>query len=183
MGVGRGGRGERVTVQGPGKKQQPDGMSHGGTAVRDSPSAAAARLTAPLSVRLGRSDRGGHADPHAAVPPRRVRAAAAAPARRVRDADAGRDHGVPPAAVQVCALRPCGPARGRQTTPATTSTSSKRQLLGAANAQTAHPATSSTAPAHQPLGSATAETTPAGARAAAADRTQRPDATCEGTNG
>ena len=58
-----------------------------------------------------------------------------------------------------------------------------RQLLGAADAQTAHPAASSTAPAHQLLGSANAETTPAGAPAAAADRTQRPDATCEGTNG
>ena len=33
------------------------------------------------------------------------------------------------------------------------------------------------------LGSANAETTPAGAAAAAADRTQRPDATCEGKNG
>ena len=55
-----------------------------------------------------------------------------------------------------------------------------RQLLGAAGAQTAHPATSSTAPAHQPLGSVKAETTPAGAPAAAADRTQRPDATCGG---
>ena len=54
---------------------------------------------------------------------------------------------------------------------------------GAANAQTAHPATSSTAPAHQRRGSANAETTPAGAPAAAADRTQRPDATCEGKNG
>ena len=58
-----------------------------------------------------------------------------------------------------------------------------RQLLGAADAQTAHAATSSTAPAHQPLGSANAETTPAGAPAAAAIRPQRPDATCEGTNG
>ena len=58
-----------------------------------------------------------------------------------------------------------------------------RQPLGAADAQTAHPATSSTAPAHQPLGSANAETTPAGAPAAAADRKQRPDATCEGKNG
>ena len=58
-----------------------------------------------------------------------------------------------------------------------------RQLLGATDAQTAHPATSSTAPAHQPLGSANAETTPAGAPAAATDRTQRPDATCEGRNG
>ena len=58
-----------------------------------------------------------------------------------------------------------------------------RQILGAADAQTAHPATFSTAPAHQRLGSANAETTPAGAPAAAADRTQRPDATCEGKNG
>ena len=58
-----------------------------------------------------------------------------------------------------------------------------RQLLGATDAQTAHPATFSTAPAHQRLGSANAETTPAGAPAAAADRTQRPDATCEGQNG
>ena len=41
----------------------------------------------------------------------------------------------------------------------------------------------STAPAHQLLGSANAETTPAGAPAAAADRPQRPDATCEGRNG
>ena len=50
--------------------------------------------------------------------------------------------------------------------------------------QTAHPAASTTAPAHQPLGSANAETTPAGAPAAAADdRKQRPDATCEGKNG
>ena len=58
-----------------------------------------------------------------------------------------------------------------------------RQLLGAADAQTAHPATFSTAPAHQLLGSANAETTPARAPAAAAVRTQRPDATCEGKNG
>ena len=57
-----------------------------------------------------------------------------------------------------------------------------RQLLGAADAQTA-PATFSTAPAHQRRGTANAETTPAGAPAAAADRTQRPDATCEGKNG
>ena len=46
-----------------------------------------------------------------------------------------------------------------------------------------HHATFSTAPAHQRLGSANAETTPAGAPAAAADRTQRPDATCGGKNG
>ena len=58
-----------------------------------------------------------------------------------------------------------------------------RQVLGAADAQTAHPATFSTASAHQLLGSANAETTPAGAPAAAADRTQRPDATCEGESG
>ena len=69
------------------------------------------------------------------------------------------------------------------TTPPTTSTTPIRQLLGATDAQTAHHATSSTAPAHQLLGSANAETTPAGAPAAAADRTQRPDATCEGKNG
>ena len=74
-------------------------------------------------------------------------------------------------------------SKNSQTTPTTTSTSPIRQLLGAADAQTAHPATSSTAPAHQPLGSANAETTPARAAAAAADRTQRPDATCEGKNG
>ena len=49
--------------------------------------------------------------------------------------------------------------------------------------QTAHPATFSTVPTHQLLGSANAETTPAGAPAAAADRKQRPDATCEGKNG
>ena len=72
---------------------------------------------------------------------------------------------------------------GGGTTPATTSTSSIRQLLGATDAQTAHHATSSTAPTHQLLGSGNAETTPAGAPAAAADRMQRPDATWEGKNG
>ena len=71
-------------------------------------------------------------------------------------------------------------SKNSQTTPTTTSTAPVHQLLGAADAQTAHPATSSTAPAHQPLRSANAETTPAGAPAAAAVRTQRPDATCEG---
>ena len=70
-----------------------------------------------------------------------------------------------------------------QTTPATTSTSSIRQLLGAADTQTAHHATFSTVPTRQLLGSANAETTPARAPAAAADRKQRPDATCEGKNG
>ena len=56
------------------------------------------------------------------------------------------------------------------------------ELLGTASAQTA-PAATSTAPEHQRRLSANAETTPAGAPAAAADRTQRPDATCEGKNG
>ena len=74
-------------------------------------------------------------------------------------------------------------SKNSQTTPATTSTSSIRQLLGAADAQTAHHATFSTAPTHQLLGSTNAETTPARALAAAGDRKQRPDATCEGKNG
>ena len=73
-------------------------------------------------------------------------------------------------------------SKNRQTTPATTSTTSVRHLPGTANAQTASAAIS-TAPAHQPLGSANAETTPTGAPAAAAVRTQRRDATCEGKNG
>ena len=77
----------------------------------------------------------------------------------------------------------CVDSKNSQTTPATTSTSSIRQLLGAADAQTAHHATFSTAPTHQLLGSANAETTPARAPAAAADRKQQPDATCEGKNG
>ena len=47
----------------------------------------------------------------------------------------------------------------------------------------AHHATFSTAPTHQLLGSANAETTPARAPAAAADRKQQPDATCEGKKG
>ena len=74
-------------------------------------------------------------------------------------------------------------SKNSQTTPATTSTSSIRQLLGAADAQPARHATFSTAPTQQLLGSANAETTPARAPAAAADRKQRPDATCEGKNG
>ena len=81
-----------------------------------------------------------------------------------------------------CGQRRVG-SKNSQTTPATTSTSSIRQLLGAADTQTAHHATFSTAPTHQLLGSANAETTPARAPAAAADRKQRPDATCEGKNG
>ena len=51
----------------------------------------------------------------------------------------------------------CVDSKHSQTASATTSTSSIRQLLGAADTQTAHPATSSTAPAHQPLGSANAQ--------------------------
>ena len=68
-------------------------------------------------------------------------------------------------------------SKNSQTTLATTTTTSTRQLEGATDAPTAHHATSSTALAHQPLGSANAETTPAGAPAAAADRKQQPDAT------
>ena len=45
------------------------------------------------------------------------------------------------------------------------------------------PHTPSTAPAHQRLGSANAETTPAGAPAAAADRTQRPTQHAKGRTG
>ena len=79
--------------------------------------------------------------------------------------------------------RRCMDSNNSQSTPATTSTSSIRQLLGAADTQTARPATFSTVPTHQLLGSANAETTPAKAPAAAADRKQRPDARCEGKNG
>ena len=61
-------------------------------------------------------------------------------------------------------------SKNSQTTSATTSTSSMRQLLGAADTQTAHHTTFSTAPTHQLLGSANAETTPARAPTAAADR-------------
>ena len=83
---------------------------------------------------------------------------------------------------KACGQR-CVDSKNSQTTPATTSTSSIRQLLGAADTQTAHHATFSTVPTRQPLGSANAKATPARAPAAAADRKQRPDATCEGTNG
>ena len=64
----------------------------------------------------------------------------------------------------------CVDSKHSQTTPPTTSTSSIRQLLGAADTQTAHHATFSTVPTGQLLGSANAETTPARAPAAAADR-------------
>ena len=56
-------------------------------------------------------------------------------------------------------------------------------MWGAADTQTAHHATFSTVPTRQLLGSANAETTPARAPAAAADRKQHSDATCEGKNG
>ena len=79
--------------------------------------------------------------------------------------------------------RRCVGSKNRQTTPAATHTPAVRQLLGPANAQTAHPAATTTAPTHHPLGSANAATTPAGAPAAAADRKQRPNATCGGQNG
>ena len=74
-------------------------------------------------------------------------------------------------------------SKNSQTTMAKTNTTSICQLLGATDAQTAHHATSSTAPTHQLLGSTNTETTPARAPAAAADRKQRPDATCERKNG
>ena len=77
----------------------------------------------------------------------------------------------------------CVDSKNSQTTPATSATSSIRQLLGAVDAQTTHHATFSTALTHQLLGSANAETTPARAPAAATDRKQQPDATCEGKNG
>ena len=64
----------------------------------------------------------------------------------------------------------CVDSKNSQTTPTTTSTSSIRQLLGAADTQTAHHAASSTVPTRQLLGSANAETTPARAPATAADR-------------
>ena len=78
--------------------------------------------------------------------------------------------------------RRCVGSKNRQTTPATTCTTSVRQILGTANAQM-EPAPARTAPAHQLLGSANAETTPVGALAAAADKTQQLDAACEGKNG
>ena len=74
-------------------------------------------------------------------------------------------------------------SKNSQTTAATASTTSIRQLLGTTDTQTAHHATTSTAPAHQPLDSTNAVTIPARAPAAAADRKKQPDATCEGKNG
>ena len=74
-------------------------------------------------------------------------------------------------------------SKNSQTTLATTSKSSIRQLLGAGDAQTAHHTTVSTAPTHQLPGSANTETTQARAPAATADRKQQPDATCKGKNG
>ena len=50
----------------------------------------------------------------------------------------------------------CVDSKNSQTTPATSSTTTIHQPLGATDTQTAHHATTSTAPAHQPLGSANA---------------------------
>ena len=84
------------------------------------------------------------------------------------------------------AERSCVGSENRQATPAATSTTPVHQLLGTPDAQTA-PAATSTALAHQRRGSvkadANAQTTPAGAQAAAADKTQQPDAACKGKNG
>ena len=63
----------------------------------------------------------------------------------------------------------CLDSKNSQTTPPTTSLSSIRQLLGAADTQTAHHATFSTVSTNQLLGSANAETTPTRAPAAAVD--------------
>ena len=71
-------------------------------------------------------------------------------------------------------------SKNSQTTPTTTSTSSIRQSLGAADVQTAHHATFST-PTHQLLGSANTETTPA--RAPAAPAATRPNVTQGGGGG
>ena len=76
----------------------------------------------------------------------------------------------------------CGQQK-QSKTPTTSSTAPVHQLLGAADAQTAHHTTSSTAPAHQLLGSANAETTPAGAPAAAADKSSDPTQHAKGRTG
>ena len=213
-------REERVTVQGPVKEQQPDGMSHGGGGgggdgyrkrQRDPRPAGHPRV--PLVAAPAPQQLAAHGQPRvpqvlhrapAAQEDAAVGAGGRARAQRVGLAGHGEPHGAgaaqgradpvghghrplhrrgrrAPAVEGVRAVARAG--GGGETTPTTTSTSSIHQLLGAADAQPAHPATSSTAPTHQPLGSANAETTPAGAPAAVADRTQRPDATCEGTSG
>ena len=161
-------REERVTVQGPVKEQQPDGMSHRGVGSwyarypRPSRNASCARATHGVVERRGWT---------------------------AGKARGGAGHlGLTHTGTQRDRLwttggwRRCVGSNNRQTNPATTSTTSVRQLLGTAHAQTASAATS-TAPAHQPLGSTNAETTPAGAPAAAADTTQQSHATCEGENG
>ena len=165
-------REERVTVQGPVKEQQPDGMSHGGgqPAAR-SPQPRWAVCATGVGAHQGQTNREGEKNIWWT-----------ARAARGGTGHLGRTETQRGRRWTACGQR-CVDGKHSQTTTATTSTSSIRQLLGAADAQTAHPATFSTAPAHQLLGSANAETTPAGAPAAAADRTQRPDATCEGKNG
>ena len=170
-------REEWVTVQGPVKEHQPDGMSHrggGGICVwvwvepfhRRCPAAAwgclaalaASSTTAEVLVETA------------------VRCCLLC---FLTAAVAGGLHELPPGH-----STRTGPHSGAGVgTPATTSTSSICQLLGAADAQTAHHATFSTVPTHQLRGSANAETTPARAPAAAANRKQRPDATCEGKKG
>ena len=70
-----------------------------------------------------------------------------------------------------------GTQRGRLWT-----TGGRQRCVGSKNGQTAA-ATTSTAPVRQQLGSANAETAPARAPATAFDKTQRPDAACEGKNG
>ena len=159
-------RDERVTVQGPVKEQQPDGMSHRGGRGLPAPGA--------VSERQGARGGGGSHMGGAAWGGCRGGCWARVVVGVVRGVDG------------LLVSPPRWPI-GNQIPPPPT-----REVLEGGgeggrwergDSQTAHHATSSTAPAHQPLGSTNAETTPAGAPAAAADRTQRPDATCEGTNG
>ena len=197
-------REERVSVQGPAKKQQPEGMLHragGWTAKtvkrpRQQPAHPQyANYWAPLTRKQ-------HIPPHPAQPqytnywaprtPKRHQqehrpqqpTERSDPTQHAKGRTGDRPGPRKETTTRGNATQGGGvDSKNSQTPPATTSTSSIRQLLGAADTQTAHPATSSTAPVHQLLGSANAETTPARAPAAAADRTQRPDATCEGKNG
>ena len=187
-------REERMTVQGPVKKQQHNGMSHrGGWPGQSAPSLPGTRATPAQPASGG----GCLPQPRWAVCATGAGAHQGQTSREgekdiwwtAGTARGGTGHlGLTHTETQRGRLRTaCGQRRvdgkNSQTTSATTSTTPRRQLLGAADTQTAHPATSSTAPAHQPLGSANVETTPAGAPAAAADRTQRPDATCGGKGG
>ena len=127
-------------------------FSAGPSSSSPAPPSAACLLAAPLLRAHTRSTT--HTTP---VYPRHARVAVVSPDLRRASARGA------------CGQR-CVDSKNSQTTPATTSTSSIRQLLGAADTQTAHHATFSAAPTHQLLGSANAETTPARAPAAAADR-------------